>query len=111
MTLNLKISNGIEIGHKEKIQRCRKVIEDRKKARKELVEKSHELRAMADIYRRSDPVKARLLEHRSITLADEAYRMKKEDAKPMTYEQIRRSALLGKRALLVDSEKYEKRWK
>ncbi len=106
MILDLQVVAGVEIGHEEKINKVLKAIEDRKKARKDLEKRAKELRALADIYYQSNPVKARLLESRGIALANEAYRMKKEDRQSMTYDQIHKSAVLGKCALFVDREKY-----
>ncbi len=105
MNLLFTTIEGVEIGREKRISKVKKAIEDRKKLKKELEERFRELCALANAIRHSNPVKARVLDHRGITLANEAYRMKNEDRQPMTYDQIRRSALLGKCALLVDGEK------
>ncbi len=105
MKLNFSVTTGLEIGREEKVNKARKVISERKKVKEDLLKRAKELKAQAEACRRSDPAKSRSLEHRSILLQNEEYRMRKENEHPMTYEQLRRSALCGQCALLVDGEK------
>ena len=107
MKLNLTVTDGIEIGHEQKTKKVMKVIADRKQARADLLKRAAELKVRADACHRTDPKKARSLEHRSIVLQNEEYRMRKESEHGMTYEQIRKSALCGKCALLLDEMKYK----
>ena len=107
MKIKLAAAAGVEVGHEQHISKTLKAINERKKACEDLKIRSDELKTRAAMCRRSDPVKARLLDHRSIVLSNEVYRMKKENEKPMTYDEIRRSALLGECALIVDKGKFD----
>lgn len=109
MKLNLTVTTGLEVGREEKVNKARKVIAERKQAREEILKRADELKARAAACRRSDPAKARSLEHRSILLQNEEYRMRKENEHPMTYNQLRKSALSAKCALLMDEVKHKKR--
>ena len=95
-------SGDIELNGKETLAKAAKAIQKRKKTREELLKRAAELKAQAEAYRRTDPSKARLLEHKSIMLQDEAYRMKKESEKPLSYRQLVESNLSAITALAKD---------
>ncbi len=92
----------VEIGNKDYLAKMKKAIDERRQLMKALEKRSAELRAEAARIRYSDPFKARMLEHRGIVLADEAYRIRKENENPMKPAQIRRSAALAWLALEKD---------
>lgn len=105
LDFSLSVEHGVEVGRKNRVNKAREAIRERKEAREKLLKESAELEARAEACRLTDPAKSRSLKHRSIALQNEEYRIRKENEKPMTYDQLRRSALLAQCALLVDGMK------
>ena len=94
----------VEIGREERLDKVKKAISERRQLKKDLEKRSGELKAQAAMVRHRDPVKARRLEHQGIALADEAYRISKENKRSMTSTQSRRSAAMAKLTLEMDGK-------